>query len=180
MGAMVTSSKVIVGMCVAVALVVGLAGTFDYARDRGTRAESTPEDGEAPTPDPLRVERGRRFPNVDDLQLGTNDEVVTALRGVGFGRVIVLNGGRPTRLTVRLAGEGGTAARTFYEFKDRVVSVGQVKDGVAPLTGRIIRLAPSRIALEVRGVYYLSERGFIVTIASSAADLLERLRWRRR
>jgi hypothetical protein len=177
---MVTSSKVVIGVCLVVAVIVGLSGTLDYARQRARRAESTSEDNSTPSPDPWRVERGRRFPDVDDLRLGSTDEVVATLRRAGFGRVIVLAGGRPTRLIVTFTGRGGTVARTFYEFKGRTVSVGQVKDGFAPLTGRITRLAPSRIALEVRGIYYLSERGFIVTIASGAADLLERLRWRRR
>ncbi|MGH2777587.1 MAG: hypothetical protein ACRDJB_02945 [Actinomycetota bacterium] len=176
---MVTSSKVVIGVGLVVALVVGLSGTFDYARERASRSESTSEDDSTPSPDPLRVEPGRRFPDVDDVRLGGTDEVVSALRRAGFDQVIVLAGGRPTRLIVRFAGEGGTAARTFYEIEGRTVSLGQVKDGLAPLTGSITRLAPSRIALEVRGIYYLSERGFIVTIASGAADLLERLRWRR-
>ena len=177
---MATSSKAIIGVCIAAAVVVGLSGTLDYARERASRAQSTSEGDSTPTRDPPRIEPGRRFPNVDDVRLGGTDEVVASLRRAGFGRVIVLPDGRPTRLIVRFTGQGGTAARTFYEFKGRTVSVGQVKDGFAPLTGRITRLAPSRIALEVRGIYYLSERGFIVTIASGAADLLERLRWRRR
>jgi hypothetical protein len=177
---MVTSSKVVIGICLAVAVVIGLSGTFDYARERASRAESTPDDESKPPPDPPRVEPGRRFPDVDDLPLGSTDEVVDTLRRAGFGRVIVLPGGRPTRLIVRFAGEGQTSARTFYEFEGRTVALGQVKNGLAPLTGRITRLTPSRIALEVRGIYYLSERGFIVTIASGAADLLEHLRWRRR
>ena len=178
---MVTSSKVVIGVCLAVAVVIGLSGTFDYARERANGGgESTPDDESKSPPDPPRVEPGRRFPGVDDLPLGSTDEVVDALRRAGFGRVIVLSGGRPTRLIVRFAGEGQTMARTFYEFEGRTVALGQVKNGLAPLTGRITRLTPSRIALEVRGIYYLSERGFIVTIASGAADLLDRLRWRRR
>jgi len=177
---MVTSSRVVIGVCLVVAVVVGLSGTLDYARERASRAQLTSVDDSTPAQDPPRIEPGRRFPDVDDIRLGGTEEVVTTLRRAGFGRVIVLPDGRPTRLIVRFTGQGGTAARTFYEFKGRTVSIGQVKDGFAPLTGRITRLAPSRIALEVRGIYYLSERGYIVTIASGAADLLERLRWRRR
>jgi hypothetical protein len=178
-GDMMTSSKVVIGICLAVAVVIGLSGTFDYARERASRAESTPDDESKRQPDPLRIEPGRRFPGVDDLEPSSTDEVVATLRRAGFDRVIVLAGARPTRLIVKFAGEEGTTARTFYEFEGRTVPVGQVKDGWAPLSGRITRLAPARIALEVRGIYYLSERGFIVTIPSGAADLLGRLRWRR-
>ncbi len=177
---MATSSKAIIGLCIAVAVVVGLSGTLDYARERASRADSTSDDDPTPTRELPRIEPGRRFPDVDDVGLASTGDVVGALRRAGFRRVIVLAGGRPTRLIVRFAGDGQTVARTFYEFEGRTVALGQIKNGLAPVTGRITRLTPSRIALEVRGIYYLSERGFIVTIASGAADLLERLRWRLR
>lgn len=176
---MTTASKAIIGVCVLVPLVVGLSGTFDYAQDRARRADSALEGSPGPTADPLRVERGRRPPDLPSVDLRSKPQVVDELQRAGFDQAIVLKGGRPTRLTLRLAGEDGTAARTYYDVEGRTVSIGQVRDGVMPLTGTITKLTPSRIALEVRGVYYLSERGYIVTIGSNAGEFIDRLRWQR-
>jgi hypothetical protein len=175
MKGMASTSKLIVGALLAVAVGVGLWGTFDYTRDSSTRAETNPVESSRAA-NPLRLERGRFSADARPLR-GTR-QLLNQLRSAGLEQAIVLRGATPKRLSVTFTGEQDISARTFYEANGRTVSVGQIFGAPLPPAGGLVRLSPDRTAVEVDDVLYWSERGYILTIAAESRGLVERLRWR--
>jgi hypothetical protein len=175
MKGMASTSKLIVGALLAVAVGVGLWGTVDYTRDSSTRAETNPAERPRAT-NPLRLERGRF--SADPRPLRGTRQLLNQLRSVGLEQALVLRGATPKRLSVTFTGEQDVSARTFYETSGRTVSVGQIFGAPLPPAGGLVRLSPDRTAVEVDGILYWSERGYIVTIAAESQGLAERLRWR--
>jgi len=173
---MARTSKLIVGALLAAAVGVGLWGTLDYTRDTSKRAAANPAD-RSRAADPGRLERGRSI--ADSRPLRGTRQLLNQLRGVGLEQAIVLSGATPKRLSVTFTGEQDVSARTFYEESGRVVSVGQIFGAPLPPAGGLVRLSPSMTAVEVDGVLYWSERGYILTIESESLALVERLRWRK-
>jgi hypothetical protein len=172
---MARTSKLIIGALLIAAVGVGLWGTLDYTTDTSMRSGANAADGSR-QPDPDRLERegfigeGRRL-------RGTR-QLLHQLRGVGFEEAIFLRGATPERLSVTFTGEQDVSVRTFYEVSGQVVSVGQTFGAPLPPAGGLIRLGPEQNAVEVDGVLYWSERGYILTVASESRELVERLRWR--
>jgi hypothetical protein len=175
MKGMAPGSKLIVGALLAVAVGIGLWGTFDYTRDSSTRAETNPVESPRAA-NPGRLERGRFIADARPLR-GTR-QLLNQLRSVGLEQAIVLRGATPKRLSVTFTGEQDVSARTFYEANGRTVSVGQIFGAPLPPAGGLVRLSPDRTAVEVDDVLYWSERGYILTIAAESQGLVERLRWR--
>jgi hypothetical protein len=171
---MARTSKLIVGALLIVAAGIGLWGTFDYTRDTSKRTEPNP--GSPRVSDPLRLERGRFIADARPLR-GTR-QLINQLRGAGLEQAIVLTGAEPKRLSVTFTGEQDVSARTFYETGGRTVSVGQIFGAPLPPAGGLVRLSPDRTAVEVDGVLYWAERGYVLTIEAESRGLVERLRWR--
>ena len=173
---MARTPKLIVGALLAVAVGLGLWGTFDYTRDTSVRAEANPASDKAQEPEPPRLQGGRFI--ADARPLRGMQQLLNQLRSVGLRQALVLGGGQPKRLSVTFTGEQDVAAHTFYEVGGRTVSVGQIFGAPLPPAGGLVRLSPDRTAVEVDDVLYWAERGYILTLASDSKELAGRLRWR--
>ncbi|MGH2750396.1 MAG: hypothetical protein ACRDK3_05930 [Actinomycetota bacterium] len=172
---MATSAKVIVGVCLVVALFVGLSGTFDYARETSRRSAARSMSEESLLPQSGQTERRRTAPSV---KLRGSRDLVAQLNQIGFKQAIVLTRAQPRRLVLGFTGEQDVSARTSYEVGGRTVTVGQIYGVPLPSAGGLVRLDSRRAAVEVGGVLYWSERGYTLTIAAESQDLVRRLRWR--
>ncbi|MBA3290694.1 MAG: hypothetical protein H0U17_04290 [Actinobacteria bacterium] len=165
-----------VGACLALALVVSLFGTFDYARDTARRPElaPTPEDDDSSSPS--RLDRSRRGPR--PLPLQGPSHLLMQLRKIGFKEAILLPGERPRRLTLSFSGDQDVSARTFYEVNGRLLSIAQIYGAPLPEAGTIVKLSSRRAGIVVGDVIYWSERGYLVAIPEESRALITRLRWR--
>jgi hypothetical protein len=171
---MAGTSKFIVGALLIAAAGIGLWGTFAYTRETSTRAEK--QSVERSSDELPRLERGRFIADARPLR-GTR-QLINQLRGAGLEQAIVLSGAEPKRLSVTFTGEQDVSARTYYETGGGTVSVGQIFGAPLPPAGGLVRLSSGQTAVEVDGVLYWAERGYILTLGAESKELAGRLRWR--
>lgn len=170
-------SRVALGVLLLLALLYGLRGTFDYATERGSAAD--PEPAAAATLGSGATDRAHH-PERPRLAhaVASPRELVRRLSKAGFSQVVVLRGARPERFYVEFSGEDDAAARTFYDVGGRVVSVGQLAGVPLPEAGTLVRARGGRSGIEVGGVYFWSERGYVLSVAGDRSGYFDSLRWR--